>query len=191
MIANIWGLLFGGNRNVLRETVEIFRENSESSARRESEARSAALAQFSTEFRQNSRGRFDQVMDGVNRLPRPMLALGACGLFAAAMGDPVWFSARMQGLTQVPEPLWWLLGVVVSFYFGARHQVKAHEFQRQMAVAAARLPQPKENVAPNPNETGQSVLAAATGTHAAQTLEVVEAEANPALEDWRALNTSE
>ncbi len=53
------------------------------------------------------------------------------------MIDPVWFAARMSGLAQVPEPLWWLMGAIVSFYFGARHQVKGQEFQRSIAVAAA------------------------------------------------------
>jgi hypothetical protein len=26
----------------------------------------------------------------------------------------------MVGLAEVPEPLWWLLGAIVGFYFGAR-----------------------------------------------------------------------
>jgi hypothetical protein len=49
-----------------------------------------------------------------------MLALGTIGLFVFAMVDPVAFSHRMVGLEAVPEPLWWLLGAIVSFYFGAR-----------------------------------------------------------------------
>ena len=36
------------------------------------------------------------------------------------MVDPQAFAARMVGLNAVPEPLWWLLGAVVAFYFGAR-----------------------------------------------------------------------
>ena len=32
------------------------------------------------------------------------------GLFVFAMADPSGFSARMVGLAEVPEPLWWLLG---------------------------------------------------------------------------------
>lgn len=64
-------------------------------------------------------------MDGLNRLPRPALALGTLGLFVSAMVAPLWFAERMQGIALVPEPLWWLLGVIVSFYFGARHQVKS------------------------------------------------------------------
>jgi hypothetical protein len=61
------------------------------------------------------------------------MAIGCLGLFAAAMVDPVWFSERMAAMSLVPEPLWWLLGVVVSFYFGARHQAKGQEFQRHIA----------------------------------------------------------
>lgn len=62
-----------------------------------------------------------------------MLALGTIGLFVTAMVDPVWFSQRMEGIALVPEPLWWLMGAIVSFYFGARHQIKGQEFQRQVA----------------------------------------------------------
>jgi len=34
----------------------------------------------------------------------------------------------MQGIALVPEPLWWLMGAIVSFYFGARRQAKRQEF---------------------------------------------------------------
>jgi hypothetical protein len=48
------------------------------------------------------------------------MALGTIGLFVFAMADPEGFAARMVGLAEVPEPLWWLLGAIVGFYFGAR-----------------------------------------------------------------------
>ncbi len=140
MIAAILGTLFGRDRNVLRETVQVFRENVEAGAQRAHVNRSAALQQFASEFRTSDRSTFDSVMDGVNRLPRPLLALATLALLASAMIDPVWFSARMQGLSLVPEPLWWLLGVIVSFYFGARHQVKSQEFQRSLAQTMVHLP---------------------------------------------------
>ena len=66
-----------------------------------------------------------------------MLALGTIGLFVSAMAEPVWFAARMAGIATVLEPLWWLMGTIVSFYFGARHQVKRQEFQKQMVKTAA------------------------------------------------------
>ena len=46
------------------------------------------------------------------------MAIGTIGLFVSAMIDPIWFASRMQGIALVPEPLWWLLGAIVSFYFG-------------------------------------------------------------------------
>ena len=81
------------------------------------------------EFAQAPAGAFHGFVDGLNRLPRPMLALGTLGLFVYAMVEPVGFSARMQGLALVPEPLWWLMGAIVSFYFGAR---EAHYFRRRV-----------------------------------------------------------
>ncbi len=72
------------------------------------------------------------------------------------MRAPEDFAASMVGLAAVPEPLWWLMGAVVSFYFGARHQAKAHEFQSSFARIAA------------------------------QTASALPARSdNPALDDWR------
>ncbi len=65
-------------------------------------------------------GWFGGLVDGLNRVPRPALALGCIGLFVYAMADPPGFSTRMRGLALVPDPLWWMLGGIVSFYFGAR-----------------------------------------------------------------------
>ncbi len=125
LISEVLTFLFGGGRNVVRETTEVFRQNAESAAVRDLTLQQQAMLQFGTEFRAANKSRYDRVLDGLNRLPRPALALGTLGLFVAAMVDPLWFAARMQGISLVPEPLWWLLGVIVSFYFGARHQAKA------------------------------------------------------------------
>lgn len=65
-------------------------------------------------------GRYDPFIDAVNRLPRPALMLLTVALFGYATLDPTGFAARMQALSAVPEPLWWMLGAVVTFYFGAR-----------------------------------------------------------------------
>ena len=155
-------VLFGG-RNIVAETAEVFRENAENRAERTASLRADALAQFAAEFAIRERGSFDRFMDGVNRVPRPAMALGTLGLFTAAMVDPVWFAARMQGLAVVPEPLWWLLGAIVGFYFGARHQTKGQDFRREMAVIAHA---PTHNL-PTPTPAPA-------------------ASENPALDDWRA-----
>jgi len=99
---------------------EVFVENATRRMELAAEARAAALEAASTEFQHAGNSLFDRFVNGVNRLPRPFLALGTLGLFVYAMADPEGFAARMRGLAEVPDPLWWLLGAIVSFYFGAR-----------------------------------------------------------------------
>ena len=185
MIERLFTIVFGGQTNVMRETVEVFRENAEAGAQRGADARAQAMAQFGAEFVVPRKGLFDRFMDGLNRLPRPALALGTLGLFVSAMVSPLWFAERMQGIALVPEPLWWLLGVIVSFYFGARHQVKSQEFQREIAGSVTRVPQVLENIDTIGKLRAETPAMAATGTDAQLTAEVTDPEENQALADWR------
>lgn len=137
LISGLMGFLFGDGRNLVVDTAEVFRENAEKSAIRAADARAASLAQFAAEFAHPPRGLFDRLVDALNRLPRPALALGTIGLFVMAMTRPAEFATGMAGLALVPDPLWWLMGAVVSFYFGARHQAKSQDFQRQIAAGLA------------------------------------------------------
>lgn len=172
LIGQVFATLFGGERNIVRETAEVFVENAEARAVREAVFREAALDQFAAEFVLPRRGIFDRFVDGLNRLPRPALALGTLGLFVSAMVEPVWFAERMQGIALVPEPLWWLMGAIVSFYFGSRHQAKSQEFQRSIAASLAHAPQVAANIA--------ALRALDAGADA-----VEEAGVNAALDDWR------
>ena len=138
--------LFGGGRNVITETAEVFRENSENAGVRSAAIQSEVLRQFAAEFVVGQKTWFDRLIDGMNRLPRPLMAFGTLSLFLAAMYDPAWFSARMQGLSLVPEPLWWLMGAIVSFYFGARHQAKGQEFQASITRTLARTEEVRNNI---------------------------------------------
>lgn len=45
------------------------------------------------------------------------------------MADPTGFAVRKKGLALVPDPLWYLLGAIVSFYFGARELQKFREIR--------------------------------------------------------------
>ena len=65
-------------------------------------------------------GRYDRVLDAVNRLPRPLMAISTLVMFADAMLDPAGFARRMTALQAMPEQLWWLAGGIITFYFGAR-----------------------------------------------------------------------
>ena len=91
----------------------------------------------------------------------------------------------MQGIALVPEPLWWLLGVVVSFYFGARHQVKAQEFQREIVGTVAYVPQVLHNIETIRQLRADSVAVAETAPDAALTIDAVQPGDNAALEAWR------
>jgi len=91
----------------------------------------------------------------------------------------------MQGLALVPEPLWWLLGAVVSFYFGARYQVKGQEFQRSLAATMARAPQVVRNIKALRRLRADSPGAADPGPDVAATTYATEPEDNPALKKWR------
>lgn len=185
LIEKIFGLVFGGSRNVVKDTVEVFRENAEAGAARGTQVQGQAMAQYGAEFAVVRQGWFDRFMDGVNRLPRPMLALGTLGLFISAMVDPLWFSERMQGIALVPEPLWWLLGVIVSFYFGARHQAKAQEFQSEIVGTMARVPQVLDNINTIRALRADSVRMADTGEDARLTHASIVPDRNSALDAWR------
>ncbi len=156
----------------VRDVSEVFTENATRRMELEAGAQAAALAQHSAEFAGAGDGWFDRLVNGLNRLPRPMLAFGTLALFGYAMVDPTGFGARMAGLNQVPEPLWWLLGAIVGFYFGAR---EAHHFR-------ARAPAP---VAPGATGPVGRRPPLSKGRRAAPRPPAQDDEPNAALDDWR------
>ncbi|WP_096785640.1 holin family protein [Rhodobacter sp. CZR27] len=117
-----------------RDVVEAFRPNATREMELSALAQSEALRQYSEEYATAGANWFDRLVNGLNRLPRPMLAFGTLALFVFAMVDPESFGRRMSGLALVPDPLWWLLAAIVGFYFGSR---EAHYFRaRQPPVTA-------------------------------------------------------
>lgn len=121
---------------------EVFTPSATRKMELSAEAQMAALNQLAAEYQIPATGWFDRVVNGLNRLPRPALAFGTIGLFVYAMVDPVAFARRMTGLAAVPEPLWWLLGAVVAFYFGAR---ETYYFRNRSGISAP--PQQPDNPA--------------------------------------------
>lgn len=189
IIGSLFNILFGSGRNVIRDTAEVFVENREAGAVRDVDLHRATLEAYTAEFMHPQKGMFDRFMDGLNRLPRPALALGTLGLFTAAMVDPIWFSARMQGISLVPDPLWWLLGAIVSFYFGARHQAKGQDFQRSIATTLSRTDEVRRNIE---GLTGQETTDQSQPVYAPLSLRAapapkaqpVDTTGNAALVDW-------
>lgn len=117
---------------------EVFAPSATRQMELSAEAQMAALREMGAEFQLPALGPFDRFVNGLNRLPRPFLAFGTLGLFIYAMVDPAAFAARMTGLNAIPDPLWWLLGAVVAFYFGAR---ETFYFRNRMAPLVAPPPQ--------------------------------------------------
>ncbi len=185
LIGKLFSTVFGSRRNLVVETAEMFRENAEAQGVREAEFRSGVVAQYAAEMARQRRGLWDRLIDGLNRLPRPLMAFGTLGLIVSAMLDPVWFAARMQGLALVPEPLWWLMGAIVSFYFGARMQSQGQAFQRSVAETLSRLPQVEAGL--RDLEARAATKAAAPQVQAAngRSRPVSGVDGNAALEDWR------
>ncbi|MEO0913092.1 MAG: holin family protein [Pseudomonadota bacterium] len=125
----------GFGRSVAR-VAEVFVENKTARAAQEHAEHLASVNAASAEYARARGGWFDDFVNGLNRLPRPALAGGALGLFIYAMMDPISFGARMQGLALMPDPMWWLLGAIVSFYFGAR---ELHHFRGAKAVPPSQV----------------------------------------------------
>lgn len=184
LIRSLIGGLTGQGRMSAVDFIEAFRVNAEADAQRTADQKAAALQQLSVEFQTSNTSRFNLFMDGVNRLPRPAMALGVLGLFVSAMINPEWFIARMYGLLYVPEPLWWLLGVIVSFYFGARFQAKEQHMLHTMARSMHQA-QPKPAVVPERRFAQDPPSADPTdhnrASHSPKPLE------NQALQEWQRL----
>lgn len=125
---------------------EVFVPSATKKMEYSAEAQMAALRQLGEEYQHPALSWFDRLVNGLNRLPRPFLAFGTIGLFVYAMVDPEAFAFRMVGLNAVPEPLWWLLGAIVAFYFGAR---ETHYFRNRSVVSpfAGQAAAPEENAA--------------------------------------------
>lgn len=134
------GLIGAGGGGVVKEVAEVFRVNAEADSARGADLVKSARDQLGLEFARAPRGWFDGLVDGLNRLPRPAMALGTIGLFVSAMVAPLWFAERMVGLALIPEPMWWLMGAIVTFYFGARQAAKTQAFQQSVARSIAIAP---------------------------------------------------
>jgi hypothetical protein len=124
------------------------------------------------------RATFDRLIDALNRLPRPAMAIGTLALLVAAMVAPDWFANRMEALSQMPEALWWVIGAVISLFFGARFQTVDQAFQRELAASV--MPDAA------PQSDALTPGTATTGTDAGTTLLVEVPASNPALTAYHA-----
>mgnify|MGYP001610983753 CR=1 FL=1 len=81
----------------------------------------AVMGQQASEFQyRGNRNWFDSLIDGINRLPRPVIAFGTIGLFVWCIVDPAEFTIAMLALGVMPEWLAIVIGQVVLLYMGGR-----------------------------------------------------------------------
>ncbi len=70
-------------------------------------------------------GWFNQLVDGANRLVRPLFTYGIIAIFIWTSIDPVAFVESFQALAIIPELLWYIMLTIVAFWFGGRILEKA------------------------------------------------------------------
>lgn len=120
-----------------KDVAEVFVENKENQGERQHlETLSdmgltqETIQQFAAEFHaRSSRTWWDSFIDGLNRLPRPLLTLAVIGFFILAPLDPERFLLVAKAYEVIPTGYWGLLSVIVGFYFGGRMQLKQAEMK--------------------------------------------------------------
>lgn len=91
----------------------------------------AALSQFAAEFvARQQRTWWDSFVDGINRLPRPMLVFGVMLSFIWPYIDPVGYIDYIRTLGLIPDPIWYICYAIVGFYFTSRTIEKLPEAWR-------------------------------------------------------------
>ncbi|MEM7045299.1 MAG: holin family protein [Pseudomonadota bacterium] len=146
---SMWRTITGFFRPA-KELVEVFKPNAEKEAARDHEERMeisrqdlASLEQFAAEFKsKRTSTRWDSFVDGLNRLPRPLITLGILGLFVLAPADPLRFLEIARAYQLMPEGFWMLLSIIIAFYFGGRMQLT----RQQMSITGGALDAAKDIV---------------------------------------------
>jgi len=134
--------IFGGGVTAVSKGVEriggVFTENREARGQRHHEANMATMGQFAAEFvARKHRSHWDSFVDGLNRLPRPLITLSVLGLFVYAPYDPEKFALVASAYGLIPAGFWGLLSVIIAFYFGGRLSLHRQDFEVSKASIAA------------------------------------------------------
>jgi hypothetical protein len=155
-----------------KEMIEVFKPNAEGEAQRGHAERLAlsaqdlaSLEQFAGEFQPRTNPTWwDSFIDGLNRVPRPLITLGVLAFFVLAPIDPLRFAQIARAYELMPDGFWALLSIIVAFYFGGRMQLKrqdmaikggALEVAREVLALqrAAREHDPMQGAEPVPEDT--------------------------------------
>lgn len=182
LIQQVLAVLFGGNRNAVREIAEVFRVNAEAADARGHDLDSAALQQFAAEFVARSRRTWwDSLVDGLNRLPRPLFVLGVFAMLVWTVVDPTFMAEVFTAWAIIPAAVWVVITTIVAFYFGGRQQVKEMDFQRDVAGLLAQT-----QTVLRSREEIRRLDAPPAEEDAPAPADMPDLSDNPALAAWRA-----
>lgn len=118
---SVWGTIKGDQRQI-----EAGNQARETATHQE---QMAVLAQFATEFAgRPPKTWWDSFVDGLNRLPRPVITFSIIGIFVFAFYDPMQFVTYMQALQVVPDELWLMWLTILAFWFGGR--IISHDIRK-------------------------------------------------------------
>ena len=149
---NILRLFTGGVGETVAKAASAFMPNKEAQAQRDSAYRQAALGQYAAEFHTRAnRTWFDSLVDGLNRLIRPVITLSLLAVIPVALAWPGSVTVASLALASLPDAYWMTLTVVLGFYFGGRMQLKGQDFR--MKQAAATVASTQQPVAKRPQRT--------------------------------------
>ena len=184
--------LFGGDARQVGDVVEqvggVFRPNAEATASRAHEYNSAALTQYAAEFHARSnRTWFDSLVDGLNRLARPIITVSVLGIIPAVMLWPEEAAVAFAALALLPTGYWALVSIIIGFYYGGRMQIKAQDFERSVTEAVARAPAVIENMKRLRDHLSPDEAADDDPELAVEIAAELPTSNNRAVADWRSL----
>lgn len=81
----------------------------------------ATLSEHAAEFvSRPTRTKWDSFIDGLNRLPRPLIVLWVCVFFVWPFFGPESFLQYVLSMELIPDSLWMIFLTILGFYFGGR-----------------------------------------------------------------------
>ena len=125
-----------GLANPVTQVAGAFIPNAENQAMRSHDEMESARRQFAREFG-HDRTWWDSLINGLNRLPRPIIVGGIIYYFYLAFAVPGAFQAINAGLASIPEAMWWVIGAVIGFYFPLRSAEKVTFSKARERMVAA------------------------------------------------------
>ena len=118
---SIFSSIFGGGLGGIQSLVSTIFGNKGKRELYAAEEQTALQRGFEAEFSYRAnRTWWDSLVDGLNRLPRPIMTVGIIALFVWAMMDTVGFTAAMYSLYAIPEALWYIFYTIIGFWFGTK-----------------------------------------------------------------------